>query len=86
MQEVCHGVELMGSSLLQEVTLVDLFHLPCGSIVFEILVSVYIGTPISRGEKDARVMLLGWLTCRCRCWKDISSRPSWLAMKDGDGS
>ncbi len=36
MQEVSEDdVVLMGSLLLQEVTLADLFHLPYGSLVFE---------------------------------------------------
>ncbi|KAH9992149.1 glutathione S-transferase [Russula vinacea] len=50
-----------------EVTLADLFHLPYGSIVFE---------QLEYGLLDKRPNLQRW-------WKDISSRPSWQAVKDG---
>ncbi|KAF8469882.1 glutathione S-transferase-like protein [Russula ochroleuca] len=50
-----------------EITLADLFHLPNGNIVFERL---------EYGFLDKRPNLQRW-------WKDISSRPSWQAVKDG---
>jgi len=50
-----------------EVTLADLYHLPYGSMVFE---------QLKYGSLDKRPNVQRW-------WKDISSRPSWLAVKDG---
>jgi len=50
-----------------EVTLADLFHLPVGSILFE---------RIGNGNLESRPNVQRW-------WKDISSRESWVAVKDG---
>jgi len=50
-----------------ELTLADLFHLPYGSIVFE---------QLGYGGLDKRPNLKRW-------WDDISSRPSWQAVKNG---
>lgn len=50
-----------------EITLADMFHLPWGELVF-------IGTGLASPEK--RPSVYKW-------WKDISSRPTWLAVKDG---
>ncbi|KAI9449361.1 glutathione S-transferase-like protein [Lactarius psammicola] len=50
-----------------EVTLADLFHLPYGTMVFE---------QLQLGGIDKRPNVLRW-------WKDITSRPSWQAVKGG---
>jgi len=50
-----------------EVTLADLFHLPHGSLVFEHL---------GLGNLEKRPNVQRW-------WKDITSRPSWQAVKNG---
>jgi len=50
-----------------EVTLADLFHLPHGSLLFEHL---------NLGNLDKRPNVQRW-------WNDISSRPSWQAVKNG---
>ncbi|KAI9435096.1 glutathione transferase [Lactarius indigo] len=50
-----------------EITLADLYHLPYGTIVFENL---------NLGRLEERPNLQKW-------WKDITSRPSWQAVKDG---
>jgi glutathione S-transferase len=44
-QEVGYNIVLMCSFLLQEVTFADLFHLPCGSTIFEDLNIVLDGRP-----------------------------------------
>jgi glutathione S-transferase len=49
-----------------EVTLADLYHLPYGSMVFD----------LGYGGIDKRPNVQRW-------WKDISSRPSWQAVKGG---
>ncbi|KAH9018603.1 glutathione S-transferase [Lactarius pseudohatsudake] len=48
------------------VTLADLYHLPYGTIIFEHL---------KLGELEKRPNLQRW-------WKDITSRPTWQAVKD----
>jgi glutathione S-transferase len=50
-----------------EVTLADLYHLPYGKWVF---------VDLGLGDLDKRPNLKRW-------WNDISSRPSWQAVKDG---
>jgi len=50
-----------------EVTLADLFHLPHCNLVFE---------QLGYGGLDKRPNVQRW-------WKDISSRPSWQAVKNG---
>jgi len=49
-----------------EVTLADLFHLPLGNCIFE---------DLGLGSLEKRPNIQRW-------WKDISSRPSWQAVKD----
>ncbi|KAI0260441.1 glutathione S-transferase [Gloeopeniophorella convolvens] len=51
----------------EEVTLADLYHLPYGSIVLE---------QLKIGDLEKRPNVKRW-------WDDISSRPSWQAVKGG---
>ncbi|KAH9018220.1 glutathione transferase [Lactarius deliciosus] len=51
----------------ETVTLADLYHLPYGTIIFEHL---------KLGGLDKRPNVQKW-------WKDITSRPTWQAVKDG---
>ncbi|KJA19735.1 hypothetical protein HYPSUDRAFT_854501 [Hypholoma sublateritium FD-334 SS-4] len=49
-----------------EVTLADLYHLPCGDLLYRA------GTDVLETRPNVK-----------RWWDDISSRPSWAAVKDG---
>ncbi|KII85279.1 hypothetical protein PLICRDRAFT_166954 [Plicaturopsis crispa FD-325 SS-3] len=51
-----------------EITLADIFHLPYGSMLSKIGIDAL--------ESEARPNVARW-------WKDISSRPSWQAVKEG---
>lgn len=50
----------------EEVTLADLFHIPCGARL----------PAAGSNILDTKPNVARW-------WKDISSRPSWIAVKDG---
>ena len=45
---------------------------------------VLISVPMCKGERYIEYYCLGQLILRCRWWKDISSRPAWQAVKNGE--
>ncbi|KAI9452201.1 thioredoxin-like protein [Russula earlei] len=67
-----------------DVTLADLFFLPYGRVIFERLgLGNLDKRPNVQRQALCRICMVRRLTCRCRWWKAISSRPAWQAVKDG---
>jgi glutathione S-transferase len=72
---------------LQELTLADLFHLPLGEALVGTLGlrEVFDKRPnVSRYVSSVYYPVLNLFTSNIgRWWNEISSRPAWLAVKDG---
>lgn len=74
---------------MQEVTIADLFHLTYGSMLAPLGINAL--EDASKRPNVARFvkaseqysMRRDVLTPSYRWWKDITSRPSWAAVKDG---
>ena len=63
-------IVLINCASTQEITMADLFHLPYGALLPRIGYTV-----LETGANDTPNV--------ARWWKDITSRPAWLAVKDG---
>ena len=74
---------------MQEVTIADLFHLTYGSMLAPLGINALEDAPkrpnVARFVKASEQcsMRRDVLTPSYRWWKDITSRPSWAAVKDG---